>query len=148
MTTGHAANRLIWRDRPAELCGAVFFAEASGNRFPPLGRGKQSACPTLSDSAPPDDRRSGRKPGPTFRAARGPKAEEGKTAPVWPCEGPCASVARGAESLPLPAGVGRIWAADPPAQRLPVFLPGRFLGDGKYSSRLWICQGLKMRLYE
>ena len=45
----------------------------------------------------------------------GPSRERTDTiiTPVWPCEPLCASIAGGAESLPLPAGADRIWAAVP-----------------------------------
>ena len=82
---------------------------------------------------------SGQKPGPTLRPGAedrekkigsaiagiamllirksfpGPSRERTDTiiTPVWPCEPLCASIAGGAESLPLPAGADRIWAAVP-----------------------------------
>ena len=40
---------------------------------------------------------------------------------VWPCEPLCASIAGGAESLSLPAGTGRIWAAVPDRFGMGVF---------------------------
>ena len=49
---------ILWKRKTAEAGSAV---------FPPFGRGKQSACPTLSDLALPENRRvCGQKPTPTF----------------------------------------------------------------------------------
>ena len=52
---------------------------------------------------------------------------------VWPCEPLCASIAGGAESLSLPAGTGRIWAAVPETAERGFSSSGHFSEDEKKS---------------
>lgn len=74
--------------------------------LPTHGWDKQSACPTLSDLAPPDDRRSGRKPGPTLSGSRAEGQREGKQPLFGRVRGCVPSFGEGQSPCPS----WRVWA--------------------------------------
>ena len=69
----------------------------------------------------------------TRKSCPGPSGARTSTTPVCPCEPLCGPITGGAESLPLPADTGRIWAVVHETAEREFSSSGRFLEDKKYS---------------
>lgn len=145
-----AANILIIEDDADIREGVRILLE--GEDYPWVGQAERLACrerqPTQFPGGSPDplcgqrsntEKRRAALPVAsiamplTRKSCPGPSGARTSTTPVCPCEPLCGPITGGAESLPLPADTGRIWAVVHETAEREFSSSGRFLEDKKYS---------------